>query len=91
LSRPTSILGRAILKIEQPFHPVGLAGAGAEDDGLALATVTADELAAERKNPWDPAYQETTLGCVHVILGEEWEHHRYAVRDLDAIEAEPDA
>jgi hypothetical protein len=22
-----------------------------------------------------------------VILEEEWEHHRYAVRDLDAIEA----
>jgi len=26
-----------------------------------------------------------------VILAEEWEHHRYAVRDLDAIEAESDA
>jgi len=24
-----------------------------------------------------------------VILEEEWEHLRYAVRDLDAIEAEP--
>jgi hypothetical protein len=23
-----------------------------------------------------------------VILEEEWEHHRYAVRDLEAIEAE---
>jgi len=22
-----------------------------------------------------------------VILEEEWEHHRYAVRDLDAVEA----
>jgi len=26
-----------------------------------------------------------------VILEEEWEHHRYAVRDLDAIEAESGA
>jgi hypothetical protein len=26
-----------------------------------------------------------------VILEEEWEHHRYAVRDLDAIEATYDA
>jgi hypothetical protein len=25
-----------------------------------------------------------------VILEEEWEHHRYAVRDLDAIDAGPD-
>ena len=38
-----------------------------------------------------PAYQESTLSCLHVILEEEWEHLRYAVRDLDAIEAAPDA
>ena len=52
-----------------------------------LAAVTPDELAAPRRNPHDPAYQETTLSCLHTILEEEWEHHRYAVRDLDAIEA----
>jgi len=52
-----------------------------------LAPVTADELAATRKNPHDPDEPETTLSCLHVILEEEWEHHRYAVRDLDAIEA----
>ena len=56
-----------------------------------LATVTPDELAATRKNPWAPEYPETTLSCLHVILEEEWEHHRYAVRDLDAIEAKSDA
>ncbi len=112
-------LGRAILGIEQPFHPIGLANAGAEDDGLDmsifttvtpsyaevlevragrvamvrdfLATVTSDELAATRKNPWAPENQETTLSCLHVILEEEWEHHRYAVRDLDAIEATSDS
>jgi hypothetical protein len=111
-------LGRAILGIEQPFHPIGQAGPGAEDDGLDLsifttttpsyaevlevragrvamvrdflATVTAEELAMVRTNPWDPDYRETTLSCLHVILEEEWEHHRYAVRDLDAIEAESD-
>ena len=52
-----------------------------------LATVTSDDLAATRTNPWDPEHQKTTLSCLHVILEEEWEHHRYAVRDLDAIEA----
>lgn len=57
-----------------------------------LSIVTSDELAATRKNPWDPEYQETTLSCLHVILEEEWEHHRYApIRDLDAIEANSDA
>jgi hypothetical protein len=53
-----------------------------------LATVTADELATTRKNPHDAAFAETTLSCLHVILEEEWEHLRFAVRDLDAIEAE---
>ena len=56
-----------------------------------LATVTAEELAATRKNPCDPDYPETTLSCLHTILEEEWEHHRYAVRDLDAIAAKLDA
>jgi len=50
-----------------------------------LATITADELTVTRANPWAPAYPETTLSCLHVILEEEWEHHRFAVRDLDAI------
>jgi hypothetical protein len=56
-----------------------------------LATVTSDELATPRRNPWNPEHQETTLSCLHTILQEEWEHHRYAVRDLETIEARPDA
>jgi hypothetical protein len=39
-----------------------------------------------RPNPWAPEHEVTVLGCLRVILNEEWEHHRYAVRDLDAIE-----
>jgi uncharacterized damage-inducible protein DinB len=109
-------LGRTILEIEQPFHPVGLLCASAEEDGTDmpafaavnppyaevlqvraarialvrdfLATVTPEALAAPRQNPHDPRGQETTRSCLHVILNEEWEHLRYAVRDLDAIEAE---
>jgi hypothetical protein len=56
-----------------------------------LAGVTSEELAATHNNPHDPDHQETARSCLHVILEEEWEHHRYAVRDLDAIEAKPDA
>ncbi len=56
-----------------------------------LASVTSGELAASRKNPHDPKYPETTLSCLHVILEEEWEHHRFAVRDLDSIDAASDA
>ena len=107
-------LGRGVLELEQPFHPLGLGGAGIEDgvdmsifttvtpsygevlEARAgrvamvrdfLATVTSDELAATRKNPWAPQYPETTRSCLHVVLEEEWEHHRYAVRDLDTIES----
>jgi hypothetical protein len=54
-----------------------------------LATVTPEVLAAPRKNPHDPGRQQTTRSRLHVILNQEWEHLRYAVRDLDAIEAEP--
>lgn len=52
-----------------------------------LANLTPDDLAVVRRNPHAPEHAETTLSCLHVILGEEWEHLRFAVRDLDAIEA----
>ena len=50
-----------------------------------LAAATPELLAAPRANPHDPSCPETVLSCLHTILDEEWEHHRYAVRDLDAI------
>jgi hypothetical protein len=52
-----------------------------------IAAVTPAELAELRNNPWAPDKEMPVLACLHVILNEEWEHHRYAVRDLDAIEA----
>ena len=52
-----------------------------------LAGITADELDAPRTNPHAPEHPETVRSCVHVILEEEWEHHRFAVRDLDTIAA----
>ena len=111
-------LGRAVLRVEQPYHPLGLADARAGEDGLDLslfatgtppyaevlgaragrvgmvrdflAAVSPDQLAAARTNPWAPEYPETVLSCLHVILEEEWEHHRFAVRDLDTVETERD-
>ena len=53
-----------------------------------LAGATPADLAAPRKNPHAPEHAETVLSCLHTILEEEWEHHRYAVRDLDALAAE---
>ncbi len=108
-------LRRAVLSLDQPYHPIGVPNAEYEADGHdlsvfattapsyaevldvradrvaqvreMLATVTPDELAAVCRNPWAPEYPETTLSCVHTILEEEWEHLRYAVRDLDAVDA----
>ena len=45
------------------------------------------QLAATCRGPWDPMRERTVLSCLHVILNEEWEHLRFAMRDLDAIEA----
>ncbi|HEY6739437.1 MAG TPA: DinB family protein [Actinopolymorphaceae bacterium] len=112
-------LGRAILELDQPFHPLGLVDTGTEgESGLDmsvfatapptyaevlearasraamvrdfLASVTLDELGTPRTNPHEPERPETTLSCLHVILEEEWEHLRYAVRDLDTIAATSD-
>lgn len=52
-----------------------------------LASVTAADLTVDRPNPHDPSYTESTLHCIHTIFEEEWEHHRFAVRDLDAVAA----
>lgn len=105
-------LGRAILELEQPLHPLGLSYASTDErpdlapsyaevlearaDRVAMvrdfiATVISEDLAAPRKNPHDPDRPETVLKCLHVILEEEWEHHRFAVRDLDTLEAKTDA
>jgi DinB family protein/pentapeptide repeat protein len=106
-------LGRGILELEQPFHPIGQMDTATKNDGADtsaltatrpsyaevlevraghvatvrdfIAAVTPEMLAEARKNPHNPEYPETVLSCLHVILQEEWEHHRYAVRDLDAI------
>ena len=50
-----------------------------------LAAATPEILAQPRKNPHAPDYEETVLSCLRTILEEEWEHHRYATRDLAMI------
>lgn len=52
-----------------------------------LASVTAEQLAEERDDPWGGDWHPTVGDCVRVILEEEWAHLRYIRRDL-AIVAE---
>jgi hypothetical protein len=55
-----------------------------------LSTVTADQLSAPAPVPagpgWPPyARGKSVLECVQVVLGEEWAHHGFCVRDLDLL------
>lgn len=57
-----------------------------------IASTRAEEL--ERScvppdSPGHPRKDHTVLQCLHVILKEEWQHHRYAVRDLKVLEKRP--
>ncbi|MEV0286463.1 DinB family protein [Kribbella sp. NPDC050820] len=104
--------GKAVLQVEEPFHPLGqpyddrelggsVAATSTPPYGEVLearagrvamvrdyiATVTPEVLDAECTNPHNPDHPETVRSCLHVILEEEWEHQRFAVRDLDTIEA----
>jgi hypothetical protein len=38
--------------------------------------------------PWHPLRERPVLYCFRVVLHDEWWHHRYAIRDLAALEAE---
>ena len=54
--------------------------------GDFLATATAETLARESApaagTAWPPPENQTALHRLHVILNEEWWHHRFAIRDL---------
>jgi hypothetical protein len=55
----------------------------------AFENLTDRELAEVRTAPDEPGHpngEHSVLQCLHVLLNEEWEHHRYAVRDLVELE-----
>lgn len=44
-----------------------------------------DDLMEERPNPWAPDRTVTVGRCINIILNEEWEHLRFALRDADIL------
>jgi hypothetical protein len=40
-------------------------------------------------SPGHPRKVHSVLECLHVILREAWQHHRYAVRDFEVLEKRP--
>jgi hypothetical protein len=55
------------------------------DEQLASSTVPVEGPG------WPPARSFPVRECLLTVLNEEWEHRRYAERDLDALEAASDA
>ncbi|QDP94838.1 DinB family protein [Microlunatus elymi] len=54
-----------------------------------LATLTDEQLDEDGRSPFFTSGDFTVRQCLGIIANEEWHHHRYAVRDLDTIDAEP--
>lgn len=53
-----------------------------------ISSVVPDDLervCVPPSSPGHPTREHTVLECLHVILNEEWEHRRYAVRDLEIL------
>ncbi|MEV0842509.1 pentapeptide repeat-containing protein [Actinocatenispora sera] len=70
---------------------VGANLSGAVLRGVEVRNTEIDAPWLERRaNPWNGQYPETVRSCLHVIFQEEWEHLRYAVRDLDIIASPPE-
>jgi hypothetical protein len=54
-----------------------------------IAGATAEDLERNCVPPGSPGHprkDHTVLQCLQVILKEEWQHHRYAIRDLEVLE-----
>jgi uncharacterized protein YjbI with pentapeptide repeats len=54
-----------------------------------LEDLTDAELTEFRATPDSPGHstgEQSVLHSLHVLLNEEWEHHRYTVRDLDLLD-----
>jgi uncharacterized damage-inducible protein DinB len=54
-----------------------------------LATLTDEQLGERRSSPVFVRTPEVTVAqCLGIVMNEEWHHHRFAVRDLDALESD---
>lgn len=80
----------SVFRAEPPSYDEVLAVRGERQQLVTdfLATVTPEQLAQERDNPWGEDDWHPTVGdCVRVILEEEWAHLRYVRRDLAILRA----
>jgi hypothetical protein len=81
------------------FEHVDLSGSRLRADRMAgvrqvIAELTDDRLADMTEPVPPPGYPPSdsyaVTRCLRAVLGEEWWHHRYAVRDLAVLESRLD-
>ena len=51
-----------------------------------LTSAELERICVPPASPGHPSKDHTVLQCLHVVLKEEWQHRRYAVRDLQVLE-----
>src|SRR3954454_7871366 len=76
----TPSLDDVVAARRERIDEVGRTIAAATPEGLARVCVPPT-------TPGHPTQPHSVLECLHVILNEEWEHNRYATRDLASLEA----
>jgi DinB superfamily len=97
LGLPASFMDAAALGLDldpdlRPALDDVLAARRSRQDQLREHLAGLDDQALLRPVPthgiqgFPPEEERSTLDCLGVILNEEWEHHRFAVRDLDVLD-----
>ena len=95
LGLPASFMDAATLGLDVHPRPAlddVLAARAARQDQLRSHLAGLDDDALGRPIPahgvsgFPPDEERSTLDCLGVLLNEEWEHHRFAVRDLDVLD-----
>ena len=74
-----------VLEDPNPWHPLAIRPRRTSRTSSSVADLlrdaSSDDLARTVVNP--NGGSATVMSCIHVVLREEWEHDRYANRDLD--------
>ena len=66
-----------------------MAGVRALLAGLTDEQLAADIEPVDATGGWPPPARRPVSRCLLVVLDEEWEHRRFAERDLAVLEARP--
>ncbi len=78
----------SVFSTEQPTYDEVLAARSDRVGQVRAFLGGGVDLAGTAQHPWAADRTVSVLRCLHVILKEEWDHLRFALRDLDVIAAQ---